>query len=202
MPRTNLNGNLIYNGNFEIAPPFTAGSTTANTWIDGTAAGSTALKAYGWAIPSGAIAASAAAQFDTSISHSGTNSLKLSTLNVTGAITVSSFKTAAASDLFLISPSTTYTLTFWLKTNNVATNGAFIDFRLYTNAAATITTTSTTKLSGTNDWTQITLSLATGGTAYFGGLFLRNNVTGNVSDAWFDDIVLAPATTVTRTVAS
>lgn len=202
MPRKTLNKNLIYNGDFEIAPPFTAATSTANAWIDGTAAGSTALKAYGWAIPSGGVSSSANVQFDTSVSHSGSNSLKLSTADATGAMTVSSYKTADIRSLFLVDPNTSYTLTFWVKTNNVATNGAFIDFRTYTSAVATVTTTSSTKLSGTNDWTKVTLTVTTGATAYFGSIFLRNNVTGNISSVWFDDIVLAKTAAATRTVAS
>lgn len=202
MPRRSLNGNLIYNGDFEIAPPFTAATATATTWIDGTSAGSTAITAYGWAIPSGAVSNTANVQFDTSVAHSGTTSLKLSTVDATGAITVASCRTVAANLLFYLDPATSYTLTAWIKTNNVATNGAFIDFRQYSSALATLVTTSSTKLSGTNDWTKVTITVTTNASAAFGSLFLRNNVTGNVSQAWFDDIILAKTAIATRTVVS
>src|SRR5882757_7472065 len=88
-------GSILYNAGFEIAPSFTATTNTALRWIDGTAGGSQASRAYGWAIPSGGITASASTQFDTSFSRSGTVSMKLSTLNASGAISVSSFRNVA-----------------------------------------------------------------------------------------------------------
>lgn len=202
MPRRSLNGNLIYNGNFEIAPPFTAATATATAWVDGTSAGSTAITAYGWAIPSGAVSSTANVQFDTSVSHSGTTSLKLSTGDATGAITVTNYRTVTANQLFYLDPSTSYTLTVWIKTNNVATNGTFIELRQYSSALATLVTTTSTKLSGTNDWTQLTITVTTNASAAFGSLLIRNNVAGNISQAWFDDIILAKTAIVTRAIVS
>src|SRR5206468_1525015 len=117
--------------------------------------GSTAKSGLGWGTTS--IGSSAAAGWDNTVSHGGTYSMKLSTLNATGTIVVGNLKdSAAASTLyqcFPIKPSTSYTLTAWIKTNNVATNAAFIDFRQLSAAAATLVTTSSTKLSGTNNFT-------------------------------------------------
>src|SRR5690606_25576719 len=46
--RQPVNRNLVYNGDFEYAPPFVAATTTSGRWIDGTAAGSTTNNLFGW----------------------------------------------------------------------------------------------------------------------------------------------------------
>lgn len=198
--------NIIYNGTFEVAPSvLTAQTNTAARWIDGTAAGSTAKTALGWAAATSGVTASAAAGFDNTVSHSGTYSMKLSTLNSTGAITVSNLMGAAGTttlwQTFPIKPSISYTLTVYIKTTNVATNGAFIDFRQYNTAATALVTSNTTKISGTAGFTLATLTVTTNASAAFGALFLRNNVTGNISDAWFDDIVLVPTAGPSRSAS-
>lgn len=195
--RTN---SILYNGGFEIAPAFTAETGTATRWIDGTAAGSTAKLGYGWGIPNGAISSTVGASFDTSQFRSGTYSMKLSNLTTASSISVGTYRnTPVAStlfELFLLQPNTSYTLTGYIRTNNVATNGAYIDLRQYTAAGTAVLTSATNKLSGTDStWREVTLTLTTGATTVFGSLLLRLNVTGNVSDAWFDDITLIPAST-------
>ena len=214
MPRT-LSGsrtagvhtnNIIYNGTFEVAPSvLTAQTNTVGRWIDGTAAGSQAKSGFGWGTVT--ITSSSAVGFDNTVSNSGTNSLKLSTLNTTGAITAGSFRTngpnaGSAFELFTLLPGTSYTLTGFIKTNNVATNGAFIDCREFSASFANLATTSTNKLSGTNNFTKVTATFTTNASTAFGGLFLRNNVTGNTSDAWFDDIVLFQTLFPARSAAS
>lgn len=202
MARQLVSGNLVYNGDFEIAPPFTAAQTAGNKWIDGTASGSGALSAYGWSIINSAIAATASAQFDSSVAHTGSKSIKLSTADATGAVTVGMYiGTIVPQHFFPLSPNTSYTLEGWIKTDNVATNSAFFDLREYTSGVSAITTNSSTKLSGTNDWTKITLTFTTQATTALGGIFLRNNVTGNVGSAWFDDIVVHKTTPINRTIA-
>lgn len=189
--RTN---NLLYNSGFEVAPSFIAATNTALRWIDGTAGGSQASRAYGWSIPSGGITASASTQFDTSFARSGTTSMKLSTLNSSGAISVSSFKNVAAPELFPLTAGATYTLNGYIRTNNVVTNGTFIDIREYSATATTVTTNSSTKLSGTDtSFRQVTVTFTANASTRFGGILLRLNVTGNTADAWFDDITLVPA---------
>lgn len=190
---------ILYNGGFEIAPAFTAGTNTATRWIDGTAAGSTGKLGYGWAIPNGAITSTVESYFDTSRKRSGTYSLKLSNLTTGSSISVANFRnTPAASTLYellRLQPNTSYTLTGYISTNNVAASGAYIDFRQYNAAGTALATTSTTKLSGTDaTFREVTVTVTTNASAVFGGLLLRLNVTGNISDAWFDDITLTPAT--------
>lgn len=191
---TRLNS-ILYNGNFEIAPSvLTAQTNTAGRWIDGTAAGSVAKLGLGWAAATSGVTASAAAGFDNTVSHSGTYSMKLSTLNASGAITVSnlagSIGVGTLYQIFMLPPNISVTLSCYIKTNNVASNSAFIDLRQYNTAATALATTPTTKVSGTADWTVCTVTVTTNASCVFGALFLRNNVAGNVGDAWFDDITL------------
>jgi hypothetical protein len=183
-----------------MAPSTLSAQTNASSrWIDGTAAGSSAKLAYGWAIVS--LTANAAAGFDDTTFHSGNYSMKLSTLNSTGAITVGSYRTnsptaSSAFELFLLKPNTAYTLTGWIKTNNVAASGAWIDCREFSSSFATLATTSTNKLSGTNNFIEVTVMFTTNASTVFGGVFLRNNVAGNIADAWFDDVVLSPTSSI------
>lgn len=182
--------NILFNGNFEIAPTtLTAPTNTPSRWVDGTAGGSSATTGLGWGIVS--FGASAQAGWDNTVAHSGTYSMKLSTLNNTGSLVLAVYAISPTGlVLFPLLPSTTYTLTGWIKTNNVATNGAWIDLREYNSAAGNLGTTSSTKLSGTNAFTQVTFSVTTNASTAYGTIFLRNGVTGNIGDAWFDDITL------------
>lgn len=202
--RVPANGNLVKNFDFEVAPTFVAAQTTGVRWIDGTAAGSASNATYKWAIPSGGIAASANVMFDSTVVFSGSYSIKLSLLNTSGALTVAqtlNTSTPSASDfIYPVLPSTSYTLTARVRTNNSATNSAFVDARQFSNGLTTITTTSTNKLSGTNDWTLVTATFTTNAAAAYVGILLRHNVPGNVSEAWFDDIYLAPTTNPGRVV--
>ena len=191
---------VLYNGNFEVKPAvITAATSTGARWIDGTAAGSSARSSLGWSAL--VIGANAEAGFDTTVFRSGTASLKLSTLNAAGGVTVGSYRTtppvaSSLFELFTLVPGVTYTLNVYIRTNNVATNGAFAEVREFNATGGTVTTWSSSKLSGTDtSWRNVTLSFTANASTRFGGIFLRNNVAGNVSDAWFDDITLIPSTT-------
>lgn len=202
LPRRRIGMNVIPNGNFEVYPAvLTANTNTAARWIDGTAAGSASPRGMGWAAPSAGsgVGANAEAGFDTTIKRSGNASLKLSNLNASGAVTVSSYRNAPSAttlgELFSLAPNTEYILTGYIRTNNVPTNGAFIDVREFNAAGTTLATTSTNKLSGTDStFRTVTITITTNASTTYGNLFLRNNVAGNTCDAWFDDI------TLTRTV--
>lgn len=198
--RTN---SILRNGGFETKPAvITAQTNTANRWIDGTAGGSVAKLAYRWAAPSAGSGAGVNGDmgFDTTVFRSGLASLKLSNLNASGAVTACSARTvaptaASAFELFRLSPSTSYTLRGYIRTNNVPTNGAFIDVREFSSSFATLATNTSNKLSGTNTtFREVTATFTTNANTVFGCIFLRNNVAGNTCDAWFDDITLVPAT--------
>lgn len=203
--RTNINDNLVYNGDFEYAPPFTAAQTTTSAWLDGTSTGSSTNNIFGWAIPTSGLTSSANVSFDSTVSYRGEKSLKLSTLNATGTAVVAQTLSAGTPSLIdtvnlkSVLPNTSYTLTAWVKTNNVVTNSVYIDIREYAGDRSTITTTSSSKLSGTNDWTNLRVTVTTSSTTRYIGVILRNAIAGNISDAWFDDIVLKPTTATNRT---
>ena len=190
-------GNILYNGGFEVKPSvITAATNTLNRWIDGTAAGSNAKLGYGWGVVSKA--GTAEAGFDISVMRSGLASLKLSALDTAGTIVVASYKTnpgaSSAFELFRLEPSTTYTLVAYMKTTNVVTDSAFIDLRQYRANITATTTTSTNKLSGTNGFTLVTLTITTNSDTVFGSILIRNNIAGNISNVWVDDMTLIPST--------
>ena len=203
--RVPANGNLVKNFDFEVVPTFVAATSTTSRWVDGSAGGSTTNSTYKWKAYINVAACSV--QFDDTVSHSGTKSLKISSTDATGngfadiGVSIGS-STSVSSLQFAIPvlPSTSYTLTGWIKTNNVPTNGAFLQFTTYDPAGTRIDNTASTKLSGTNDWTQITLTTTTGATAQYLTVGLMKNVAGNISDAWFDDIYLAPTTNPGRVI--
>lgn len=200
-----VGSNLILNGDFEIAPPNASNTptTTATKYIDGTVAGSilpdTGLIFGAWSSVTTSLNASAA--YDYSVSHSGTCSMRLSCLTTGVTVTAGQGRTTTfpnTFDIFPLLPNTSYTMTCWIKTNNAASLAGYVDFREYNGDGSANITYSTAKLSGTNDWTQLTVTTTVSAAARWGRIFLRNNVVGNISDVWFDDIVLTPTTNTTR----
>lgn len=198
--------NILFNGDFEIKPSvLTAATNTGARWIDGTAGGSNAVRSYGWAVTPGAIA-NAEVGFDTTVFRSGAASLKLSHLTTGGNITCGSYKQSITSstlhELTSALPSTEYTLTGYIRTNNVASNGVFIDVREFNASGGTVTTTSTNKLSGTDtSFRTATATFTTQSSTRFVIVFLRLNVVGNICDVWFDDITLRRTNGLGRTAA-
>jgi hypothetical protein len=170
--RTQVGGNLITNGDFEYAPPFTA-AQTANAWINGTAAGETANPPiFKWRKYSSS--ASSTAQFDSAEKYSGNYSMKL--FNVGGASSydwVGNDRNIAASNPtvatlvengFPLRPSTAYTITFWAKTDiTPAANQMQLGYLLLS-ATATINTTSSTAFTPTSTWQQFTYTFTSGST--------------------------------------
>lgn len=200
-----VGGNLVKNGDFEYAPPFTAvGTTVSGKFIDGTSSGSVTNKLFGWAGSSAGLAATYGMQFDSAVKRSGNYSLKLST-DATGvaiAGTAANLSTPAADEVFALLPNTAYTLTLYAKSDNARPNAVFADVREYTGGRTTAVTNSTNRLSGTQDWTVLTVSFTTGATTRYGSIILRNQGVGNISDAWFDDIFLQQTTLPTRALVS
>lgn len=211
-----VNNNLVYNGDFEIAPPAATNvaTTAGDRWIDGTAGGSapSAQSVFGWAYYNWTT--SYAAQIDTTTSHGGSASLKLSTTATASTVGVQINTQSTASHLsnnIPMLPSTSYTLSCWVKTNVVSgtsTTGARVQFITRTGDGTTgVTTTNVvTGLLTTQDWTQYTTTFTTGATARFGTPSLQ--IVGNdgagtlIMDMWIDDIQLYPTTPVTRSTAT
>jgi hypothetical protein len=201
-----VGGNMVKNGDFEYAPPFVAAQTDEFKYIDGTATGST-NRLFGWAIFSRVVGSSA--QFDNTVKHSGSNSLKLSTTDASGYISVGTFASVAIplatsfrSQLIPVQPSTSYTASVYMKTNNAAANSVWVDFREVNGGLTLGTSNLTTKLAGTNEWGKYTVTFTTADTCRYITPLLKIGVAGNISDAWFDDIQLYPTTPITRSAAT
>ena len=210
--RKTVNGNLVYNGDFEIAPVVNVATTTGGKLVDGTATGTSSVQdsIFGWYIWN--YAGSYAAIFDTSVKYSGTASIKISTTATASTIGLRvsihndpSFKKNNISIL----PNTSYTYSAWVKTNLVsgsATTGARLLFVTSTGTSDVNTTTAVTGLVATQDWTQYTGTFTTAATARFVTPVLQiigSDGTGTlIMDAWFDDITLTPTTATTRTAAT
>lgn len=212
--RLNVGGNLVYNGDFEIYPKSDNVATTASSrWVDGTASSTSANEkhAIGWGTT---MSGTASAQIDPTTKYSGSASLKLSTLATGSYVEMREWVGTGALSIYRwaltqVKPSTTYTYSFWMKTNYVsgdATNGAYISF-VQANSAGTFgTTTSTTPVKTTQDWTYYTGTITTDATTVF--MRVRPQIYGHqgtatlIMDAWFDDITLVETTPVTRNTAT
>lgn len=196
-----VNRNLVYNGGFEFAPPSNVAQTSGGKWIDGTSGGSSSNNLFSWALythvnPN-------AIQFDNTNSHSGNYSLKVSTTS-TGSQEVGANSPNAIQSIPVL-PSTSYILTFWMKTtanSGAANTGAFMAWKEWLGNGSGGNTYSSTGVTTTTGWTQYMMVHTTGSTAAY--LMLQPTVAGNdgtgtlIMDAWFDDIVLTPVATPVR----
>jgi len=216
--RKKVGGNRIINGNFENLPCLknNTPTTASAVWIDGTASGRLDTNmnngGYGWYLnKSGTVAAS----FDNTTSHSGGASLKVSTLAVASYAEIRSMIATSIQNLqqlqaqnLRVSPSTTYTLEYWMKTNYVSgdsATGASVNALEYDNTGtlkATNGVTAPEKIKTTTDWTKYSFTFTTSATTNF--LLVMPVVYGHtgtatlIMDAWFDDIVLIEPTTPSR----
>jgi hypothetical protein len=195
--RKTVNDNLVYNGGFEL-PNQHSFDDLARTTDGNIGSIHTATAPLPYVFGSGG---TWSAELDTAEKYSGFRSLKLSTTSV-GA-TCTGLWGDTVYTLMPILPNTTYTLTAKVKTNNVATNGAYLIISQFTMAKVSAGAgAATNKLSGTNDWTTVTASITTSATAGRIYIYCYNGVAGNISDAWFDNIELRPTTPETRTAIS
>ena len=206
-----VGGNLVYNGDFEYAPPFVAATTTSSRWIDGTAAGSTnTANIFGWSVASG-VTGTIGAQFDNTVSHSGNRSLKL-TIDANSLMNVGHALSQSAANVKLyaipVLPNTSYTISGFIKTDwlsGSATRGAYIRSEQFTGAGASITSIDHGYFNTTVDWTPITANatFTTGATArYIVVQCAAHSTAGTTTlngSAWFDDIDLRPTVNTTRT---
>ena len=156
---------------------------TASGWIEN--------EKYGWYIYKTADAFSG--EFDSAVTRTGRLTLEVSNTNVTGrtyASTINPVASPMLSELMkrgiFIKPSTPYTLTCFVKTNNAATDSVYARTTQYNSAGVGGTSSYSSKLTGTNDWTLLTINFTSANDAVFIAIFLENRVAGNVSDAWFD----------------
>ncbi len=181
-PRTSLGGVYIPGAkSIEGATGDTARTTSG--YIEGTATVDT--KNLHWYAFQQATAYSH--EFDTSVTRTGTKTLKISTTDTTGRTlgTSNRLDPPNMGEFMPIKANTSYTFNCYVKTNNVAANSVYC--RVITaNVAGYLTQNLTNKLSGTNDWTLLTKTFTSDATATHVGISCFNFVAGNISDAWFD----------------
>lgn len=204
MAHQNLFSNLVWNGDFEYAPTGAVATNTASRRIDGTAAGSTSFNTpFGNWITSVNFT-SGTALFDTAEKHGGSYSLKIAASSAVGGTsghTVSTTTTVSPSvadqyfHMIPIKPSTAYTMTGWVKTSAItnnnpgATNGVTMRVFQYSGVStSSLVSNASGNFTGTNDWTQVTISFTSNASAKFANIWCTlYNETG---DCWFDDITL------------
>ena len=202
--KASVNANLVRNGDFEYAPPFTAATTTSSRYIDGSSGGSATNDLFGWFLTIGS-GFTGSAQFDTSVKRSGAASLKLVSTVGNGASTVglAASQTAASGPtvvqqnqyLFRVSPNTDYILTAYIKPDSIVStdgNGARIRAVQYGGVSTSNTGTSEgNNITGTSDWSVSTVRFTTGSSSRFIQVLpvIYGDTTGT---AWFDDISLTP----------
>lgn len=192
--------NLLTNGNFEYAPPFTAAQNSSG-WINGTVGGSLSDGyQYGWGLnKSGTVTA----QYDSTEKKFGTNSLKLSTLAVASYAEVNKYGSTSApyykANVIPALPNTTYTVTWWMKTNYVSgdsSQGATVGFIEWNGAfsATTFNSGAGATIKTTTDWTQYSFTVTTTSTTRFVNvqprIYGHTGAATLIMDAWFDDITL------------
>lgn len=215
--RSEVHPNLIPNGNFELYPPGNVATTTSSRIIDGTAGGSSAAAPNAlplrWIIAGGT--GTFSALYDRTIFKTGSASLKLSISAVTSYIEVFQSTIFGGSGGYNqksipVLPSTSYTYSFWMKTNYVsgtATNGAAINFIESKNDGSDAShQTLVGYVKTTTDWTFYTGTITTTSSTSF--ILVNPLIYGHqgaatlIMDAWFDEITLKPTTVVTRTAQS
>jgi len=207
--RKAVGGNMVFNGDFEIAPVVNVPTTTQYRWIDGTASGNNVpTTIFGWGLES--LTGTGGAQFDTSVKYSGNASMKLSTSAVSSTVEVSQKANSSfINSTIPVLPSTSYTATGRIKTNitsGTATTGAQLRaIELQGNNSSTAATNIiASDIVTTQDWTQYTATFTTASNTRFIKMLCRlvnDGAATLIGDAWFDDITLTKTTPETRTVA-
>lgn len=208
--RSLVNGNLVYNGGFEFAPPTNVATTGSGVWINGTSAGSYTNGLFGWYASS--LANGMTAYFDNTQSHSGNYSLHIAPNgNSTASCQIIQDSTLAPNILGYVVPTSggvVMNYSFWMKTtvnSGSATGGAQMFFIERTGAGSANGGPTTTNVITTTGWTQYTASWTTSaGTSYITPKILYNNTGGAATlnmDVWIDDVVVVPGITPTRSLA-
>ena len=199
-----VGGNMVKNGDFEYAPPFTAATTGNGKLVDGTASGGSKIDPFFWSTVG---FGSFSAQYDVDATRG--NVMKVSTLgaNAIGGVQSCPLLTGAFANPTPVLPSTSYTLTGYLRTvlNSGGGRGAFLRVQEFLGDGTSGLSNDTTYITTTTDWTKYTKTITTAATTRF--INIKFYVWGQTStadlimDAWFDDIVLTPTTPTTRSAA-
>ena len=167
---------------------------------------------YGWYLLN--VVSGASAEFDSAVTRTGRLTVKVSTTDASGRARASTSSSSGGTvpaigeqkNLIPCKPSTSYKISVYAKTNNVATNSVYLYIKSIKADLSIAGTTdqSSNKISGTNDWTLLTKTFTTASDIVWLRLELYNDVAGNISDAWFDvnSMTLEEVSTITNAGAT
>jgi len=165
---------------------------------------------YGLGLSSSASAVSA--EFDTAVTITGLKTLKLSHTNTSGNALVATLGTSGASLSeatvkkygIPIKPSTAYIFKCKVKTINAAADAVFLGLHQHNSTGTRLVASVSSKLTGDNDTTELSVSITTNASAAYANLIFANSIAGNISDAWFDvnSMTLEEVTTINNTSGS
>jgi hypothetical protein len=135
------------------------------------------------------VATSMSTEFDSAVRRTGKFTLKVETLDITGTGYAGYGGNTVAESLtnyIAVKPSTAYRVNCYAKTNNVAADAVYIRVVDIDTEGTAGTIVYTNKLTGTNDWTLLTVSFTSAADAALAKFECYNYIAGNVSQAWFD----------------
>ena len=155
---------------------------TANGWIED--------EKYGVAFRRDATAASA--EFDSAVTRTGKFTVKFSTTDATGKGSLSNIIVSSPAimsqmkAIIPLKPNTKYKFSCFVKTYNVAADSVYLRFYQLSVDGGSGTNQDSVKLTGTNDWTELSITFTTGADEVKGLWYINNAVAGNISDMWAD----------------
>lgn len=182
--KASVNANMVKNGDFEYAPPFTAATANqTDRWIDGTSGGSTTNNLFGWKSAATSVysgGTSYSMRYDTILSRSCIRIVSVGKIYKSGSIitqmgayrtayTASSLLESDRLNMIEVQPNTTYTLTGLYYINQC---DAQVQPRVqaveYNAALTRVTTTTADTLQDTSvAWRTVTTRFTTSATARY-----------------------------------
>jgi hypothetical protein len=198
-----VNGNMVYNGDFEFAPPTNVAFDSSFNWLDGTNTGSASNSLFGWYANA---SANQSIMFKSGSGHSGSYALEMKNTAGYNTIIYSNSKGYTVAGGIPIIPSTSYTLSFWYNiTSATGTSADGVELAWYSNKADGTIVNTANLLQTTNTtagWTFFSATITPPATARTIQIVPR--ILGGASfaaTAYFDDITLNLTTPQTRTAA-
>jgi hypothetical protein len=193
-----INGNMVKNGDFEYAPPFTAATTGSAVWLDGTVAGSATNDLFSWYKINGA--GTYAASFDSTTKFAGNYSIKMEETDATGRgrLLTAPFETNTTAALIAqygipASPSTDYDVSAYIKTNLANASSVRIIVLFYTSAGTQSGSYTGAFQASTQDFTLFSGRFTTASTTNYVVIRLDDNTaSGAAHQVWFDSVSLTP----------
>lgn len=209
-----INGNLVKNGDFEYAPPFTAVTTVTDRWIDGTNNGSTTNNIFGWKLASTSLSPTVTSISARYTNVSGRNSIQVvsvgamrksgATVTALGvfntAYTGATLLEVDRTNLIPVLPNTTYTLSDDYYTSQI--DAGITPVVTAVEYDGTLTRIATNTVNGATDvsvdWRSLTGRFTTAATTRYLAISARMQAGGGVdfdngnATVAFDNVSLTP----------